>query len=116
MKSGAKINKAFCNHQANGIRLTFQNGNAISTIWGRGSYSDNHNYDSGDVTKDFTQPIESGSSTVEIMILQAPESLVKKIYKHQKGNIDSGVIGWATITDWLWIINQLAKPRKENNG
>ena len=106
--------KAFCNHKINGVRLAFPNGNAISTIWGSGTYSENHDYDSGDVIKNYAEPIEEGSSTVEIMILNAPDKLVEKIYKHQNENIDNGVIGWVNITDWLWIINQLSAPQAQN--
>ena len=35
-------NAAFTNHKHNGVYLQFPNGNAISTIWGVGSYTDNH--------------------------------------------------------------------------
>jgi len=101
--------KAFCNHKINGVRLVFPNGNAISTVWGCGTYSENHDYSSGDVVKDYTQPIKDGSSTAEIMILDAPEGVIEKIYKHQKADVQNGVIGWVTISDWLWVINQLAK-------
>lgn len=103
------MNRAFSNHKINGVRLTFPNGNAISTVWGRGTYSDNHDFDSGDVLKDYMQPIERGSNTAEIMILNAPDKLIEKIYKHQNTSSDNGVIGHISITDWLWIVNQLAK-------
>jgi hypothetical protein len=107
--------KAFCNHVINGVRLAFPNGNAISTIWGRGTYSENHDYESGKgVFEDYREPIEDGSNTAEIMILNAPDTLFEKIYKHQNADTDNGVIGWVNMTDWLWIINQLSKPIAQN--
>ncbi len=101
--------KAFCNHKINGVMLTFPNGNSISTIWGVGSYSDNYDYDLGDVVKNYSERIKDGSSTAEIMILKAPERLVKKIYRHLGSDEDGGVIGWVKISDWLWVLNQLAR-------
>lgn len=48
------------------------------------------------------------SNTVEVMILNAPEKLVKKIHKKYKFEGDS-VKGHLTIMKWLGIINMLAK-------
>lgn len=101
--------KAFCNHKINGVRITFPNGNSISTVWGVGTYSDNHDYSSGDIIEDYSNPIKDGSSTAEIMILTAPERLIKKIYNRLAKDSGNSVIGWVNATDWLWVLNQLAK-------
>lgn len=94
-----KEKKAFNNWSANSLHLTFPNGNSLSTIWHYGSYSDN--YDKGDFNTFMS------SDTVEIMILKAPERLIKKINK--KFDTSENVIGRLTITQWLWVVNQLAK-------
>lgn len=100
--------KAFCNHKMNGVRLEFPNGNAISTVWGTGTYSDFRDHLAYP-----TELIEEGSATVEITVLAAPDKLIKKIHRHLNEDSDDSVIGWVSITDWLWVINQLAKERRD---
>ena len=103
-------NAAFTNHKQNGVYLQFPNGNAISTIWGVGSYSDNHGYTTGDIIKDYGKLIEAGSMTVEITPISDDTNLLRRIFrKCDKKMGDDSVIGWVDITTWLWIINQLAK-------
>ena len=103
--------KAFTQHRNNGVHLTFPNGNSLSTIWGRGSYSENHNYTTGDVIKDFSEPIKEGSDTVEIMITHAPDKLIERIHKKLSPNSEDSVIGYLSMPDWLWAVNQLAKAK-----
>jgi hypothetical protein len=105
--------KAFNNWRHNSIHLTFPNGNAISTVWGYCTYSDNHNYD---ITHEYNNPIEPfetfmQSDTVEIMILNAPEKLLKKIKRKYDFEEDS-VKGWVTMKEWLEIVNLLAKHQQ----
>ena len=98
-------NNAFNNLAHNKIHLTFPNGNAISTIWGYGSYSENQDDSSGDNYgfSDFKQ-----SDTVEIMILNAPDKLLNKI-KRKYDFEDGSVKGYLTMTEWLEIIKMLSK-------
>ena len=102
LKSKPKV-KAFKNWRHNAIHLTFPNGNGISVVWGAGSYSDNH--DTWECN-DFQNFMES--DTVEIMILNAPDKLYKEIRKKYEFE-DDNVKGWVSITEWLEILNLLAK-------
>jgi len=91
------------------MRLVFPNGNILSTVWGTGSYSENHDYTTGDIIRDYKERIEEGSETVEIMILQASDTLVRRIYRRLAPHSNDTVIGYVSIKDWLWAVNQLAK-------
>ena len=104
-------NSSFTNHRHNGVYLQFPNGNAISSIWGVGSYTENHDYKSGrGFATDFSTLIGRGSNTVEIMPISNDDKLLKRIFrKCGKKFGDDDVIGWVDITTWLWIVNQLAK-------
>jgi hypothetical protein len=99
---------AFTNHRHNGVYLQFPNGNAISTIWGVGTYSDNHNKS----FNDYSKLIESGSMAVEIMPITKNIRLLKRIFRKCKQTMNDTVIGWVDITTWLWIINQLANDKE----
>lgn len=103
-KESEEIIKSFSNWKHNAIHLTFPNGNRLSTVWGVGTYSDNHNegWDIDSYRK-FRQ-----SDTVEIMILNAPEKLIKKIQK-KYDFVDDSVKGYLTMTEWLDIIKMLSK-------
>lgn len=100
------MKKAFINTSHNSIHLTFPNGNSISTIWGYLTYSDNHNFISGNIVDKFSQFMES--DTVEIMILEAPDKLRKKISKKYGFSVND-VKGYLSITEWLDILKMLAK-------
>ena len=95
--------KAFSNWKHNGVHLTFPNGNALSTVWGYCTYSDNHGDYSVDAFNKFME-----SDTVEIMILNAPEKLTKKIQRKYDFGGDS-VKGYLTMTEWLDIVKMLSK-------
>ena len=96
------MNKAFINHRINGVLITFPNGNTISTIWGIGSYTEHHNDDN---YMDFDKRIEDGSNNVEIMVTTDNKRLYNRIHKRLNG--DGSVIGWVSVTDWLWVLNVL---------
>lgn len=106
-----KDTKAFSNFKHNGIHLTFPNGNAISTIWGAGSYSDNHDYnlnnESGDGVRGYHTFMQS--DTCGIMILSCPDKLLKKIIEKYNEDYDSPVIEHITMSQWLEIIKLLSK-------
>jgi len=97
--------KAFRNFRSNGIHLTFPNGNALSTIWGYGSYSENHNMEGGVGVDNYNNFLDS--DTVEIMILKAPDKLRKKIEK--KYDFDGSVKGYLTMKEWLDVVKMLSK-------
>lgn len=90
--TGKEINKAFKTHRVNGVFLTFPNGNTLSTIWGSGSHTENHDFGFNYMGQSLNQmmknkankkndqfsnvrsimdafytPIERGSNTVEVM-------------------------------------------------
>jgi hypothetical protein len=97
-------NKAFNNWKHNAIHLTFPNGNSLSTTWGYGTYSDNYDNWSDNVFRKFMS-----SDTVEVMILKAPEKLVKKIYKKYDENRNGNIIGFLTMEQWLEVVKMLSK-------
>jgi hypothetical protein len=101
--------KAFNNWRHNAIHLTFPNGNAISTVWGYCTYSDNHDRPDLDRSLDVSLPFNTfmDSDTAEVMILNAPEKLIKKINKKYGG--DGSVIGYLNMKQWLEIIRLLSK-------
>ena len=99
-----KTNKAFDNWAHNAVHLTFPNGNKISTTWGYCTYSVNHDCD--DLLASVKFDSFRKSNTVEIMILECPDKLRKKI---QKEFDFEDVAGYLSITDWLKVLNLLAK-------
>ena len=109
VKKTEEKEKAFNNWKHNAIHLTFPNGNRISTIWGYGTYSDNHDRPDLDRESDASLPFNTfmDSDTVEIMVLEAPEKLLKKINK-KYGDGDT-VCGYLTMKEWLEVIRLLSK-------
>lgn len=105
--------KAFNNWKHNAIHLTFPNGNSLSTTWAYGSYSENHGMEDLDDSVDIMAKFHTfrESNTCEVMILQAPDKLVKKI--HKKFNGDGSVIGYLTMEEWLEIVKMLSKPTQK---
>lgn len=98
--------KAFNNWRHNAIYLTFPNGNKLSTIWGYLSYSDNHDFVAGEQTERFNRFMDS--DTCEVMIMEAPEKLRKKIHK-KFDHEGSSVIGYLNMAQWLEIVKMLSK-------
>ena len=100
-----KKEKAFNNWQHNSIHLTFPNGNSLSTTWAYGSYSEN--YEMIGITDMEHWNTFVPSNTCEIMILKAPDKLIKKIHKKYDG--DGNVIGHLDMKQWLEIVKMLFK-------
>ena len=111
-----EIEKAFQNVANNKIHLYFPNGNGISTIWGSGSYTENHDvgFEPPFTHDGFMKAFSAfmGSNDVEIMLLKCPEKLSKKIHKKYDRSGDGSVIGHIKIMEWLDILNMLAKEKK----
>lgn len=103
--------KAFKNLKHNCLHLNFPNGNSISTIWGVGSYTENHylDLDIAD-SSGFAVRYETfmGSNNVEVMI-DCPDRLLRSIQKKYNGGSDSSVIGYLSITQWIEILNKISK-------
>jgi hypothetical protein len=99
-------NKSFLNHRklGNGFRLTFENGNSISTIWGEMTYSDN--YDVMFSSDYSTQML--GSDTCECMIDCSPEVL-KEIENTFPKEIDENLLRYLSLDKWITLINILSK-------
>lgn len=110
-----KNNLPFINWRHNAFHLNFPNGNWLSTTFGYGSYSDNHNIDAETGVIDRFDTFY-GSQTVEVMFT-CGDSLKKRLHKKFDG--DESIIGYLSITDWLYIVNALAKdttPAIESRG
>lgn len=105
--------KAFMQHRGerlNGFRLTFPNGNSISTVWSKWTYSDNHDIE---ILKDGKIDEENmntplSSDTAEAMV-DCPE-LMLDLLKEKFGG--DNPFGYLTITQWLEMLNILAKDYK----
>jgi hypothetical protein len=82
-------------HGANGFRLVFDNGYAISVQWGPSSYADN----TGDGT----------SETAEIAVFR-PNGSMMKLASH------STVNGWQTAENVAQYIAIVSGPNPENAG
>jgi hypothetical protein len=112
-----KKEKSFNNFRHNGIHLNFPNGNFISTIWGVGSYTENHDFslsghfsteqDSlrGDPLKGFRTFLQSDN--VEVAYTCSKE-IVKKI-RRKFG--EENPLGYLSMKDWLWLVNTLSKGK-----
>ena len=102
--------KAFVNHVENGFALNLPNGIRISTIFGWGSYTENHNWGeipmkgfNYEIFKKRFGRIPDGSNDVEIMIDCPDEKWLKKI------NGGDTVIGHLTIEEWFKILKKCWK-------
>jgi hypothetical protein len=102
--------KAFNNWKHNAIHLTFPNGNKLSTIWGYCTYSDNHDRPDLDRSINVSLPFKTfmDSNTVEIMVLKAPDKLMKRIQK-KYDFADNSVCGYLTMKQWLDVVKMLSK-------
>lgn len=95
------MEKSFQAHKTNGVFLRFPNGNCISTVWGKYTYSDNH-----DIDNDVPFETRMDSNNVEILI-KCSDKLHKKIHKKYDG--DGSIIGYINIKQWIEILNLLEK-------
>lgn len=108
--------KAFHNFRHNAFHLNFPNGNFLSTIFGIGTYSDNHAIPSHSISNpgplndpnflsNFHTFLES--NTVEIMF-HCKKTLEKQILKkYNEGNPQP--IGRVPLDQWTEIINLLTQ-------
>lgn len=104
------MSASFQTKKVNGMYLKFPNGNGISTVWGYGTYSDNYDVEhtQEEIVELFDRKMDS--NTVEIMF-DCGDRLRKRILKkYNTGSNDP--IGRLTITEWLEIVNLLAKEKK----
>jgi len=104
--------KAFINHKINGFRLTFPNGNSLSTVFGSGTYCENQDRNprkadgSLDFDKMYQERFEDGSNDCEVM----PDcsELVKKLLDATFPDEENGsVFGHMTMEKWLKMVNIL---------
>lgn len=105
--------KSFVNPRHNVVHLNFPNGNHISTRWGRGSYTENYDFEEAenvDSVKEYRAFI--GSMDVEIMF-SCGDKLKKRILKKYNDRVPDP-IGYLDIGQWLEIVNLLAKERISN--
>lgn len=110
------MKKAFRNHKINGVLLNFPNGNSVSSVWGFGTYTDNHDAElykgngKPDFDRIYKEPNE-GSMTAEIMV-DCGEELNRALQEKYRG-AGSSVIGYLTIMEWLEVVHRVAN---ENTG
>lgn len=100
------------NHKNNGVKLKFNNGVVLSTIWGYGTYSDNHDWEPETIEEkqnpsSVFEKIDTGSTTVEFMFVEGDEKLVKRMCK--KYGSDDNPSGYITVERWLEMVNYLRK-------
>lgn len=92
--------------------INFPDGSKVSSIWGFGSYSDNHMMDIEKAKKNiaehsfvgtwFNEPIQS--NTIEVMYTCVDEKKQKKINKKFG---EDNPLGYLKFDEWLWLINLL---------
>lgn len=109
MKAEEAIEKKlpFINRAHNAIHLNFPNGNRLSTTWAPGTYSDNNRLVFSRLEDQFRTFY--GTKEVEVMF-NCGDKLHKRLHKKFDG--DGSVIGYVSFTDWLYIVNALAKEPK----
>jgi hypothetical protein len=108
--------KSFSTRGNNQVILKFPNGVSVSTVWGTGSYSDNHmdieaimNIES--IMKQ--EPLES--DTCEFMILEAPYELLEDIHSEfNEYSVGSKTepYGHVPIDVWIKVLNRLTSYTK----
>ncbi|HDY68414.1 MAG TPA: hypothetical protein ENH85_11560 [Candidatus Scalindua sp.] len=103
----------FHNWKSNAFHLSFPNGNAISTTWDGGSYSDNYDkWLRADFIKDKEGKLnDMPSKNVEIMF-SCPDKLAKRIEKKYNDG-EPQPIGYLSVEKWLEIVNLLAKETEK---
>lgn len=105
-----KTGKAFSSSRDCQIVLTFPNGNSMSTIWGFGSYSDNHfpDLESWDMTKGaefgtigLFHSVKS-SDTVEVMyeVDPATQQVIDQHFPEGEN-----LLGYLTLNQWLELVS-----------
>lgn len=91
--------RSFYNHKTNGFHINFANGNSLSTIWGRGTYSDNKLRE--------LEPLERvGSDTCEVRPGCSTE-VKEELDKMFPDNAGDSVYPYVTLEQWIDIVNYL---------
>jgi len=104
--------KAFYGWSVARFHMSFPNGNSLSTIWGEGSYTEEHDSDAETLHilgKTNESPVFN-SDTVEIMFT-CSEKLEKRILKKYNEG-DCQPIGYLEQDKWIEIVNLLNKENK----
>lgn len=97
-------------HKIDGVKIQFDNGLVLSTIWGYGTYSDNYDNE----TKDeygFGNHKE-GSKTVEFMFTRGDDKLIKKLCK--KFGDDENPSGYIPVSQWLKMIAHIQRLQSKH--
>lgn len=94
----------------NGFWLYFDNGLSISTIWGAGSYSTNHDLllDSLKSPDEKFEKLPLWAYEVEVMLSgegTKQKEFLEKV--HEKYDGDGSIIGYLPVTRWFELINEL---------
>ena len=100
----------------NGFWLHFDNGLSISTIWGSGSYSDNHDLFINHNPIESFEKLPLETTEVEVMLDGKGEAQHKYIdYLHKKHDGDGAVIGYLPLEEWFKLIVNMKrwKPTAE---
>ena len=95
------------NHKNDGVKLKFNNGVVLSTIWGCCTYSDNHDVKSDD--NGFGKH-KNGSKNIEFMFLEGDDKLIRRMCK-KYGN-DENPSGYIPVEDWLEMVLALRRLDK----
>jgi len=102
-------------HKLNGVHLSFDNGFGISTIWGRGSYSENHDKMPSD--EEMRTKMYS-SDDCEVYFTNIPkggERLVKSLCKKYNKGYEHP-IGYLLVSDWVDLIVKVKKWKSKKKG
>lgn len=101
----------FVNCRANAFHLNFPNGNHISTIFGWGSYTENHMAyrNNAGLPNSYLEAF-TGCETAEIMFDCSPR-LEKKILKYLQWEGNQPV-GHVNIIEWVWVVGKLSNERR----
>ena len=109
IKNTKEKEKAFYSWGVARFHLNFPNGNQISTVFGEGTYSeehDSHAFTDYLLKRTDERPVFN-SATCEIMIT-CPDKLLKKILKKYNEG-DCQPIGYLPIDKWVEIIKLISK-------
>lgn len=102
--------KAFSQHRNNAFYLKFPNGNALSTIWGAGSYTENHNrgFEKPYSPENFQKAWNERMDSDDVETMPSCSESVKKILDEKFPDNENGsVFSNLNFTQWLEMVNIL---------
>lgn len=115
-KKGKKLKRFACGRSEQFV-LTFPDGQ-LSSVWGFGTYTDNHPANNNNLFKDITRFFQNNvaehtwvgtwykdfvqTDTIEVMYKCKNKDKVKRI-EHKFGN--DNPLGYLTFKEWLWLVN-----------